>query len=188
MRVLFCHDGPVRIDELGNHYGTAHNDDTFIRYYDIADSLAVAMRVARISSREANKGLSRITVSPFEVVECPNIASLKGQLINKKIAKDILDDEVQRSDYIIARLPSFIGFIAVDMAKKHNKPYLVEVVSCPWDVLWNYNLKGKLLAPAMYASTKKGYGKLLLLYMLLMCFYSLVIRLAVDQLVVQMYH
>ena len=155
MKVSFFHDGPLRKDENNNYYGIAHNDETFKRYYSIADELTVVIRVQEIMSEEANKRLSRITASPFEVIPCPNISSFIGQFKNKKSAKNIIANEIQKSDYIVARLPSFIGNIAVNIARKYNKPYLVEVVSCPWDAYWNYSLKGKLIAPFMYYATKK---------------------------------
>ena len=52
-------------------------------------------------------------------------------------------------------MPSTIGFLAIDYAKKYKKPYLVEVVACPWDAFWNHSFKGKLFAPYMYYSTKR---------------------------------
>jgi len=154
MKVLFCHDGPLRKDEEHNYYGTAHNDDTFKRYYNIADKLEVLIRLSTVTKNEAEQKLSRISVSPFEVVECPNLSSLKG-LLNKKKAQEIITEEVVSADYIVARLPSFIGSFAIDAAKKHKKPYLVEVVACPWDAFWNHSLSGKIVAPYMYFLTKK---------------------------------
>ncbi len=155
MRVLFCHDGPLRKDEYNNYYGTAHNDETFKRFYTIANELAVVIREQDIMSNEANDRLSKITVTPFEVISCPNISSMKGQLLNKRFAKRIISDEVKKSDYIIARLPSFIGNIAVELALKNNKQYLIEVVACPWDAFWNHSLLGKFVAPFMYFITKR---------------------------------
>ncbi|EJS00696.1 glycosyltransferase family 4 protein [Bacillus mycoides] len=155
MRVLFCHDGPLRIDEYNNYYGVAHNDETFRRYYTIADELAVVIRVNETSKSEAEKNLSKITVSPFEVVECPNLSSSKGMLSGKKMAEKIIEGEIIKSDYVVVRLPSIIGSIAVDIARKLQKPYLIEVVACPWDAFWNHSLKGKLVAPFMYYATKK---------------------------------
>ncbi|HDR8317306.1 TPA: glycosyltransferase, partial [Bacillus cereus] len=155
MRVLFCHDGPLRVDEFHNYYGTAHNDKTFIRYYNIADELSVAMRVNTIHKEEAEQYLSKITVSPIKVIKCPNMSSIKGMLFNKQKTVSVLEDAIIESDYIVARLPSVIGSIAVDIAKKHRKPYLVEVVACPWDAFWNHSIKGKLVAPFMYYATKK---------------------------------
>ncbi|MEL5900698.1 glycosyltransferase, partial [Clostridium sporogenes] len=155
MKVLFCHDGPLRKDEYNNYYGTAHNDDTFRRYYTISKELAVMIRVNEISRAEAELRLSKITVSPFKVVECPNISSIKGMLFNKQKAEKIIYKEVDESDYIVIRLPSFIGNLAVDVAQKLNKPYLLEVVACPWDAFWNHSFKGKVVAPFMYYATKK---------------------------------
>ncbi|WP_439033489.1 glycosyltransferase [Bacillus paranthracis] len=155
MRVLFCHDGPLRIDEYNNYYGVAHNDETFRRYYTIADELAVVIRVNETSKNEAEKNLSKITVSPFDVVECPNLSSSKGMLSGKKMAEKIIEEEIIKSDYVVVRLPSIIGSVAVDIARKLQKPYLIEVVACPWDAFWNHSLKGKLVAPFMYYATKK---------------------------------
>lgn len=155
MRVLFCHDGPLRRDEQNNYYGTAHNDDTFKRYYNIADKLSVAIRVNPISKLEAEKKLSKITVSSFEVVACPNISSFKGMVFRRQQIKNIIKEAVLKSDYVVARLPSVIGFIGIDLARKLNKPYLVEVVACPWDAFWNHSLIGKLVAPYMYFATKR---------------------------------
>ncbi|PGZ63126.1 glycosyl transferase [Bacillus cereus] len=155
MRVLFCHDGPLRIDEYNNYYGVAHNDETFRRYYTIADELAVVIRVNKTSKNEAEKNLSKITVSPFDVVECPNLSSSKGMLSGKKMAEKIIEEEIIKSDYVVVRLPSIIGSVAVDIARKLQKPYLIEVVACPWDAFWNHSLKGKLVAPFMYYATKK---------------------------------
>lgn len=155
MKVLFCHDGPIRKDEFNNFYGTAHNDDTFRRYYNIADELSVAIRVKKISKSEAEKKLSKITVAPFEVVECPNVSSIKGMLLQRQKTKRILKEAVLKSDYVVARLPSIMGFIGIDLARELKKPYLVEVVACPWDAFWNHSLKGRLIAPFMHFITKE---------------------------------
>jgi glycosyltransferase involved in cell wall biosynthesis len=155
MKVLFCHDGPLRRDEFNNYYGIAHNDEMFKRYYNIAEELYVLIRVNYVCKKDAEKNLSKITLSPFEVIECPNISNLKGMFLNKRKAKAIIYKAVKNADYIVARLPSFIGNLAVGYANKLDKPYLVEMVACPWDALWNHSLKGKIMAPYMYFKTKK---------------------------------
>jgi glycosyltransferase involved in cell wall biosynthesis len=38
--------------------------------------------------------------------------------------------------------------------KKLNKPYLIEMVGCPWDALWNHSRVGKFVAPIMYLLCK----------------------------------
>ena len=153
MRVLFCHNGPLRMDKQGNYYGVAHNDEMFKRYYAIAENLSMITRIARVSEKETT-GLSKITVKPFSVIECPNTASLKGQLFERRKAERIIEKAVQNTDYVVAR-NSRIALIAIKYAKKYNKPYLLEVVACPWDAMWNHSLKGKILAPFSYLSVKR---------------------------------
>src|SRR5690625_3073367 len=172
MQVLFCHDGPIRVDENENYYGIAHNDQMFKRYYSIADKVAVVIRLDQIQSGESTRNLSQITVSPFEVLETPNISSAKGIFLKRNKAKGIIREAVLRSDYIVARLPSMSGFIAIDYAKKYDKPYLTEVVACPWDAHWNHSFKGKLVAPFMYLATKKRVKDSTMLSMSPMIFYK----------------
>ena len=155
MRVLFCHDGPITKDQYGNYYWIAHNDKTFKRYYNIAEELAVVIRVKEIPKEEIGEKLSKISVSPFEVIKCYNTNSLKGVLVNRRKNIEIIKKEIKKSDYVIVRLPSMIGFIASKYAKKYKVPCFVEVVACPWDAFWNHSMKGKLVAPFMWYYTKK---------------------------------
>ena len=67
----------------------------------------------------------------------------------------VLEDSIKRSDLVICHLPSVPGNIAVNIAKKYNKPYIIGCVGCIWDSLFNYNWKGKLLAPYEYFKMKK---------------------------------
>ena len=154
MQVLFCHDGPLRVDDNGSYYGISHNDEMFKRYFSIANKIATVIRVRGISPEESTKSLSEINISPFKVYEIPNIKSVKG-IFKRKKAKKIIENAVLESDYIVARMPSTAASIAIDFAKKHHKPYITEVVACPWDSLWNHSLKGKVLAPYSYYSTRK---------------------------------
>jgi len=155
MKVLFCHDGPLKIDEEGNYYGSAHNDETFRRYYTIGNDLTVLIRVNDIKKSEALNRYSKITVEPFNVIKCPSISSLSNYAVNKHTLKKIVSKAVQETNYVVARIPSTIGYLAIDQAKKQKKPYLIELVTCPWDSYWNHSLKGKLVAPLMYYNARK---------------------------------
>ena len=66
---------------------------------------------------------------------------------NKKKAKEIIEKSIKQADLIFIRVPSVIGTLSIDIAKKLKKKYLVEVVGCPWDAYWNYSFKGKIVAP-----------------------------------------
>ena len=73
---------------------------------------------------------------------------LFGQNKNK-IIEGMID-----SDLIVVRIPSIIGSKTADYALKIGKPYLAEVMGDAWDSYWYHSLKGKLLAPYIYAKTK----------------------------------
>lgn len=153
--LLFCYDGPLKKGEDGQYYESALTDELFKRYEVIADKVNVAIRVRNIEKEDFQKKYSKITKEKYKVIECPNISSIKGLIINRKECKKILEEQINKMDYVIARLPSMIGNLAVDVAIKLNKPYLIEMVGCPWDALWNHSLKGKLFAPVMTYMTKK---------------------------------
>lgn len=155
MKLLFCYDGPIVKDELKNYYGTALNDEMFKRYDCISDDVTIAVRVNDIKNNTKDKYL-KITKEKYKIIECPNISSIKGILFYRRKSRQVLEKQIQKNDFIIARLPSFIGNLAIAIAKKYNKPYLIEMVGCPWDSLWNHSLKGKIIAPYMYYKTKKN--------------------------------
>lgn len=154
-KLLFCYDGPLRKDEKSQYYGSALNDEVFKRYEVIASKVTIAIRIKKIKQEEEKKRFLKITKEKYNILECPNISSVKGLLFRKEECRKILEKEIMNSDYIIARLPSMIGNLSIDIAKKLNKPYLIELVGCPWDALWNHSLKGKLFAPIMTYMTKK---------------------------------
>lgn len=151
MKCLFCYDGPLEIDANGNFYGTVINDKVFARYSEIADEIYVAIRVV-----PAMKPNSKSLIQSRNVTVCKvnNISSISGQLGKRKVLKDI-SELVRKVDFMIIRLPSFIGNECERIARKEHKPYIVEMVGCPWDSLWNYSLKGKFIAPLMWIQTKK---------------------------------
>lgn len=151
MKCLFCYDGPLEVDSEGNFYGTVINDKVFERYEAITDEIYVAIRV--IQTVKPNKK-SLIKNKNVTVYKIENISSVSGQIKKRKILKDI-SEIVKKIDFMIIRLPSFIGNECEKIARKENKPYIIETVGCPWDSLWNYSFKGKLVAPLMWLQTKK---------------------------------
>lgn len=154
-KVLFCYDGPLKKDKENQYYGSALNDELFSRYKIIASDVKIAIRVKQIEEKNMAKKFSKISSEKYKIIECPNISSLKGIMFNKKDCRKILEEGISKTDYVIARLPSMIGNLAVDIAEKMKKPYLIEMVGCPWDAFWNHSLKGKFFAPIMTMMTKR---------------------------------
>jgi glycosyltransferase involved in cell wall biosynthesis len=74
---------------------------------------------------------------------------------NSKVIRKEISKEVNETDVAIIRLHSFLGLIAIDECIKQGKPYIIELVGCPWDAFWNHSLSGKIIAPYMYLRTKQ---------------------------------
>lgn len=155
MKAIFCYDGPLYKDENSNYYDSILNDQMFERYFKVADKLDLVIRTRPISTDDGAKKMGRISNPNISVIECPNLSSVNGLLKNRKQAERIIEKSICEVDLIFIRVPSVIGNISIDIAKMHNKKYLVEVVGCPWDSYWNYSLKGKIVAPFATAMMKK---------------------------------
>lgn len=140
MKLLFAHDHKFRMIQ-GKIYSTGGlSDDALIRYTKTFGKITVLSRI--IKEENTQKKYSEITNKDVTVKD--GFALSRKQLI----------EEVKKADCIVSRMPSFLGLKVIKIAKKLNKPYLVEVVGCPWDSLWNHSLKGKIIAPYMTIATK----------------------------------
>ncbi|MBE7010900.1 MAG: glycosyltransferase [Ruminococcaceae bacterium] len=153
MKILFCHDGPV-IKHQNKYYSQLLNDQLFSRYIEPGDLLTVAVRTREMTPEEQEKQIDKIS-GHIRVVECPNLSSLEGILLNQKKAEKILTPLVKEADVIYIRVPGLLSSKCIDIAEKLHKPYLLEVVGCPWDAFWNHSLKGKFIAPFYMARMKR---------------------------------
>lgn len=152
MRLLFCHDGPMAVDCNGNAYPQTFTEQVLSRYYSIAKELVFFTRTRLVDPDETEA--KKVNMEKLTIVNSPNLSSIRGIARTRK-AKEILRDELDKSDCLIARLPSRIGALAVRIAVEMNKPYLVELVGCPWDSLRHHSWQGKMVAPFAYYGTKK---------------------------------
>lgn len=157
MKLLFCYDGPISVDRDGNAYPHTFTEEVLSRYYALADEVTMFTRTRVINPKETK--IPQANMKNLRIVSSPNLASLRGKMIGKYQAMENLVREIQNCDYLIIRMPSNIGNIAIDLAKKMGKPYLVEVVACRWDTLWYHSLKGKILASFSFIKTRKSIKK-----------------------------
>ena len=138
--MLFIHDHKFR--RINNRiYSTGSlTEEALARYTNVFGDIKVIARV--IDEEESNNKYSEITSK--------NVTILNGM----KMSWGDFISEIKKSRYIILRMPSFYGLKAIYLAQRYKKPYLVEMVACPWDALWNHSIKGKLVAPFMTLMTK----------------------------------
>ena len=153
MKALFLHD--ARLEKYQNKYysnGLPANVWTE-RYLKVFDKLLVCTRVIEVAE-DCSK---RIKLTSTDNVEF-DLISLGDNNINFLLKRKLIEKHIERvvlkCDCVIARLPSFIGDIGLKYAKKHNKPYMIELVACPWDAYWNHSLKGRFVAPFLTFGTK----------------------------------
>ncbi|MDP5274714.1 glycosyltransferase family 4 protein [Chengkuizengella axinellae] len=152
MKLLFAHDH-IFYKFHGDYYSNgSFPKDVLLRYTSIFDKVHFISR-QQVVNKQTNK-MSLSTTENVEFINIPNFKSIKK--VHKIFeARKIIKSEVEKADCVIARSSS-IGSIAVEYAKKTNKPYVIEVVACPWDALWNYGrITGKMLAPFSYYKLKK---------------------------------
>lgn len=156
MNVVFAHDH-IFYKYSNIYYSNGGlSYDVLARYLEVFDEIKAISR-----QKEINEEDDRLTIASgnnIQFVNVPNFKSIRT-LSQIFIAQQIVKKTVKDSDYIIARLPSSIGKLAIKYAKEFNKPYLVEVVGCAWDANVNYgSLSGKIIAPFEYY-TNKSYIK-----------------------------
>ena len=155
MNILFAHNGPLLVDENKRYYNRSMGDSLVRRYKLLGKHVTFLMRKTVISSGEA-KYIPQIMEPNFSFTEVPDMMSVKSRLFFKKRIRSVIKRAVQEHDILIARTPSFIGNMALKYAKLMNKPYIVEFVACPWDAMWYYNWKGRIIAPYAYLKNRRA--------------------------------
>ncbi|SDJ85899.1 glycosyltransferase family 4 protein [Natronincola ferrireducens] len=158
MKALFAHGLKFFEDSNGNLYLRGYDTNYWNRYLKHFDELYVIGRKQSISD-EHIAGFNKFDGDGLFFVEVPDIHNYKTYFRSNKLYESIAKKIVNDVDVIIARIPGTYSSKIIKYAKQKDKPYLVEMVGCPWDSLWNHSLKGKFVAPFMMQSTKKILGK-----------------------------
>ena len=76
--------------------------------------------------------------------------TLKTMMAFRNSNKEKMERTVKEADLLIAHVPSRLSRYAIKVARKNNIPYFIVVVGCPWDSLFNYDWRGRLMAPIAY--------------------------------------
>lgn len=158
MKVAFFFDAIIYKDEKNDYYGMTFYYDFFKkRYLDIFDNMVVSMRVKNKNEATTNiSGYRILNGENLEVKPIENYKEIPDAIKRKSKIKKEVDDIVKNVDKVIIRMPSVIGMFACDSAKKYNKPYMIEMVACPFDGYSNHtNAIGKIMAPIMFLLNRK---------------------------------
>lgn len=163
MNMLFVHSSEkLKRDDRGNYFTDgSYTPEVFDRYISVFKNVTTIFREdERIyENKYAEKNFQHFDKNRIRFIPIPNRKSsiLSYIDIKKKIKiNNIVRQAVKECDCLIARLPDSVGTIAIKFAKEYKKPYIIEVVGCPWDSLWNHSIKGKILAPSSMLYMKKS--------------------------------
>jgi glycosyltransferase involved in cell wall biosynthesis len=161
MKLLFVHESKLKEDKSGNLYtGGSYSKESWDRYLAISSNFSTILRKEKniYETEYAKQKFQFFDKDRINFIRIPDLStSIMSSLNVKKreIKNRVIKEAVLNHDCVIARLPSSSGLAAIKLARKHNKPYLIELVGCPWDAFWNHSWKGKLVAPFMWHATKK---------------------------------
>lgn len=157
LRLVFAHDHRF-ILHRGQYLSAGQfSAGAWERYLEVCDELVI---VAREGVAHPDEDIAQYNVASRPRVAfrfVPNLAGVGAYLVRQARAQRIMDELIATTDGVIARLPSETGLLAIEAARRHGKPWAVEVVGCAWDALWNYGTwQGKLYAPVMYRRMRRA--------------------------------
>jgi len=147
MKILFTSEEVVDICQ--GHYYSRNLQQHIDKYRYLGDITCMCY------SREAEKTiLSRVEKQSANFVFIPKSNSIKTFYQNSIKRKSLIKKIMSEFDMLVCHVPSSNSYPAIEYAKEMGKPYLLVVVGCAWDALWNYDWRGKLLAPFAYFKLK----------------------------------
>lgn len=158
MKLLFVHDATFKTDGDNRFYGTSVNNFTLERYKHISDDISVMIRTEKFMAEDSRSKYTEIA-DDYKIIPIPNLMSLRGMTIEYRKVVAFLEQELANYDCVISRLSGLVGEISAGICIKNNIPCIVECVGNPWDSLWYYGIKGKLVAPYFYYKTRTVINK-----------------------------
>jgi len=147
MRVLYSTQSVVEYD--GQHYYSNAVKATYPRYLLLGDEVTVLCHLKQV--KEPQSDIIEDGAVSFSFI--PKTNNLKTLFFEHESIKNVIEQEVKNTDVCVVHMNKH-GRIVLRYAKKYKKPIMSVVGGCPWDALWNYDWRGKLLAPWEWWRTK----------------------------------
>lgn len=153
MKILFVHDH-VFVTKDGKVYANSFSYQVLKRYVDMFSDVTVLARHREVSEDELIE-LPLASGEGVTFVFLESIASVSSFFGLRQEHEKQMIKIVQEHDAVIARVPSELGLMAAKVAHTMHKPYMLEVVGCAWDAMWNYGTwQSKVYAPFLYVKVK----------------------------------
>ena len=158
MKVAFFFDTFLLKDKKNDYWGMTLTYDflkeRYLKYFD--EMIIVVRQKDKIKEKGNTSGYKKTNGDRIYVEPVRNYREIPDAIMKRKEIEREINDKVKKIDKAIIRMPSVIGMFACESCIKNNKPYIIEMVACPWDGYLNHIRKGgKILAPIMTLLTKK---------------------------------
>lgn len=149
-KLLFVHDHVFISKSASEIYSSGcFPADVWDRYLGVFDQVKVLAR--NKPGTEATQSLTPTMREHVSFTFAEDASNLRAVFGFNRPLNQLIQQQVDAADVIIARLSSELGLLAIAEAKRQRKPYAIELVDCPFDSYWNYgSLKARLYAPYMY--------------------------------------
>ncbi len=158
MKILFVHDH-VFVKKDGKVYANSFSYQVLKRYVDVFSQIMVLAR-SREAGSEEQIDLPLASGEGVSFVFLESITSFSSFFGLRQAHEKQIREMVKEHDAVIARVPSELGLMTAEVANKMNKPYMLEVVGCAWDAMWNYGTwQSKIYAPFLYAKVQSSVKK-----------------------------
>lgn len=155
MKAAFFVDHIFRQDAEGQIY-TMGGKFPAIGWRSYLEHFAQLTVVSRVLP-ETGETKGRLALSSAPGVNFVGVSPRRGwkRLLDGPLNARIVHEQVEAADVIVVRLPSELGLTAAKIARKLGKPYLVEMVACPWDSLFYHgSLAARCYAPILALRTR----------------------------------
>ena len=154
MSFTFAHDHRFVVHDGTVYTKSGLPKDVLNRYAIYTDKLVVLCRKQHVTEKPNN--IAPVSDPNFSFIEVPNLRSIRG-LFQYFRASRIISDEVKKSEFVIARLPSTFGAMTAKAARKHKTPYVVEVVGNAYEASFFHGSKiGKVVARLEHYLTQRA--------------------------------
>ena len=155
MRLVFAHDNWFLRGADGRVW-TDRGSFPWDRYLEFADSITVVSRMRDLEPGESTERMALSSHPQVTFVGLPNLSTPLGRVVGRRRARPVLRSVLGEADALVARLPSEIGGLAGRVASQMRLPWAAELVTCPWDSLWNYGTwQGGVFAPLAWWETRR---------------------------------
>lgn len=155
-QAIFLYDHNFFVHGNDVYSSGAFTSCSWDRYLDHFNTLTVVGNLINLENGIDINSFNKVSKENVRFEFIPSITSFGQYIKHMFLPSNKLKRLILKHDAVIIRLFSENGYSAVNIARKNNIPYAIEVVGCPFDAYWNHqNILGKFFAPISYYKMKK---------------------------------